>query len=45
MKENLLTVRKYAESMGFSVGYVYQQITKKKVKCVIISGVKFIEVK
>lgn len=40
----LLTVRKYAKLKDWSPQYVYDLIKTEKVKCVEISGVKFIDV-
>lgn len=45
MKEKeLVTVKTYAEKNGVTAQCVYKWIDKKEVKCVIIDGVKFIEV-
>lgn len=43
-RTKLKTVRNYALEVGITVQQVYNWIKAKKVKCIEIDGVKFIEV-
>jgi hypothetical protein len=39
------TVANYAKERGVTVGYIYQLITKGKLKAEVIDGIKFIDTK
>lgn len=39
----LKTVANYAKQQKVSIGYIYRLITEKKMKAVVIDGVKFID--
>ena len=42
-KDRLMRISTYARREGFSVQWVYKLIETNNLKCVIIDGVKFIE--
>ena len=43
--DDLVTVSKYSKMKDLTVGWIYKLIERKKVECVVISGVKFIKIK
>lgn len=43
-RTKLKTVKSYAEMQGQSVQYIYRLVNEKRLKLVIIDGVKFIHI-